>query len=102
MLQTGLCRAAARPAALQRALRALTGARELCALPHACPQAAPGRWQPAAAGGGGGGGGARAAGLLQPRQQLHSSRAWRARAFTEADINADVGVMIEGEPSGLT
>lgn len=102
-LPARLCRAAAaaQPAALQRALRALVGARDLYTRPRASWHAAPpGRWQPAG-GGGGSGGGARFAGLLQQRQQLHSSQAWRARAFTEADIEADVGVMIEGEPAGM-
>ncbi|KAL4419005.1 hypothetical protein ABPG77_000870 [Micractinium sp. CCAP 211/92] len=35
------------------------------------------------------------------RQQLHTSR-WRARALTEDDIQADVGVMVEGEPAGIS
>lgn len=102
-LPARLCRAAAatQPATLQRALRALLGARDLCTRPRACPQAAPhSRWQPAGSGGGGSGG-ARLVGVLQQRQQLHSSHAWRARAFSEADIKADVGVMIEGEPAGM-
>lgn len=101
-LPARLCRAAAAtpPAALQRALRALVGARDLCTRPRASGHAAPpGRWQPAGSGGGSGSG--RLAGLLQHRQQLHSTQAWRARAFTEADIQADVGVMIEGEPAGM-
>lgn len=40
------------------------------------------------------------AGAQPSKQQLHSSRL-RARALTEDDIEADVGVMVEGEPAGV-
>ena len=97
-----LCRAAACQPTLRRPLAALAGAREHCTrtavLPQA-PVAALGRWQ-APSGGGGGCRPGSALLPLQPRQLLHSTRC-QAMAFTEADIAADVGVMVEGEPAGI-
>lgn len=100
-----LCRAAACQPALRRPLAALAGAREHCTRHAVLPQgpvASLGRWQPPSGGGGSAGGGCRlGSALLQPRQLLHSTRC-QAMAFTEADIAADVGVMVEGEPAGIS
>ena len=104
----GFCRPAAgqvlRRPGLRRSLAALAGGAQPCERhqpPAAASAAALNPWHPAAGGGGGGlppfGG---SCVLLQPRQQLHSSR-WPARAFTADDIEAEAGVMVEGEPAGV-
>lgn len=100
-----LCRAVGLPRPIAAALAG--GAKEQCtrsATPPAASQlnaAPPGRWQPAA----GGSGAARrpaASPFRHPgRHLVHGSACWQARAFTQDDIAADVGVMVEGEPSGF-
>lgn len=94
--------AAGRQAVCRRSSAAsssLNGAGACCGITSAAPLSATlSRWHPTAAWLGGGGG----AGLAsQQRQPLHSTR-WRARAFSDDDIQVDVGVMVEGEPSRLS
>lgn len=100
-----LCRALGAEPALQRTLRrpaaALapsTAPRGNCTLPVAAWQPSLQQQQQQGAGGGRRPG---FASLLRPHRGLRTGPCWQARAFTRDDIQADVGVMVEGEPAGV-
>lgn len=79
-----------------RTLAAWTGCNHACAsrqqpITTAAAASALTRWRPAATA---------VSSSMPHRQQLHTS-GWRAQALTVDDIEADVGVLVEGEPAGL-